>query len=158
MKKWKKLVKRFMPELFPSQFDHLKILAHNISAKIITNLSQEKDISSLDVQLVEPLLSHFLDEYPFIQYIYLTDNKGKLLTFKVSDPKYLKNYEQMPIGTDLSNREWFIVPMQSGKLHITDFYRSMFTGKLCLTVSIPIFDEKDEIKAILGATLDLKNF
>ncbi|MDK2922474.1 MAG: citrate (Re)-synthase [Desulfonauticus sp.] len=148
-----KLVKRFMPELFPSQFDHLKILAHNISAKIITNLSQEKDISSLDVQLVEPLLSHFLDEYPFIQYIYLTDNKGKLLTFKVSDPKYLKNYEQMPIGTDLSNREWFIVPMQSGKLHITDFYRSMFTGKLCLTVSIPIFDEKDEIKAILGADI-----
>ncbi len=83
----------------------------------------------------------------------MTDVKGKLITFKVSDPKYIKSYEQMPIGTDFSSRDWFISPMQSGKLHITDFYRSMFIGKLCLTVSLPIFDEQDEIKAILGADI-----
>ncbi|SDN85872.1 Isopropylmalate/homocitrate/citramalate synthases [Desulfonauticus submarinus] len=148
-----RLVKRFMPELFPSQFDHLKVLAHNIAAKIMTRLSTKAEFSSLDKEKIDPILSEFLDAYPFIQYIYLTDVKGKLITFKVSDPKYIKSYEQMPIGTDFSSRDWFISPMQSGKLHITDFYRSMFTGKLCLTVSLPIFDEQDEIKAILGADI-----
>jgi len=149
----RKVVKRFMPELFPSEFDHLKQLAHKISAHVITQLANSPELISLDKDKVDSLLKHFVQEYPFIQYACLTDPQGKLITFAVGDPNYVKNYQQLPIGSDFSDRDWFIAPIQSGKLHITDFYRSYFTGRLCLTVSTPIFDQQDQIKAILAADI-----
>jgi len=95
----------------------------------------------------------FLQEYPFIQYLYLTDVNGCLLTWNVSDIGDLSKYRQVELGKDLSDREWFVRPVKTGRLHITDFYKSYFTGKLCLTASVPVFSQQDEIQAILGADI-----
>jgi len=59
----------------------------------------------------------------------------------------------MTVGVDQSDREWFQRPMHNGKLHITDFYTSAFTGKLCLTVSLPVADQNDTITGVLGADI-----
>lgn len=147
------LVKRYLPEYFMSEFDHLKNTAHNIASKIINNLSE--DIQNIREQrLIEEKMSNLLEEYPFIQYIYITDSQGKLVTWQISHPEDKSKYnKEVNTGDDLSDREWYQVPIETGKLHITNFYRSMFTGKLCLTVSAPVLDEQDEITAILGADI-----
>ena len=54
------------------------------------------------------------------------------------------------MGEDLSDRPWFIEPMKDGKVHVTDFYTSRYTGALCITVSAPIRNEVEEIVGILG--------
>jgi hypothetical protein len=51
---------------------------------------------------------------------------------------------------DLSNRQWFIEPIQTGKVFVSDFYTSRFTNALCITVSVPVRDEADEIHGVLG--------
>ena len=43
--------------------------------------------------------------------------------------------------------------MQTGNMFITDFYRSVYTGKLCLTVSSPIFNEEEDIIGVFGADI-----
>ena len=147
------LVKRYLPEYFMSEFDHLKNTAYDIASKIIQNLSE--NIQNIqDEEKIEKQMSDLLDEHPFVQYIYLTDKQGKLITWQISHPEDKSKYNQeINKGQDLSDREWYYIPIESGKLHITNFYRSMFTGKLCLTVSAPVLNENDDIDAILGADI-----
>ncbi len=152
-KEMEKLVRRYLPELFSSSFDQLKELAHKVLAKIMLDLAAQPDMASLDMDRINILMRDFLKEYPFIQYLYLTDAKGSLLTWNVSDIGDLSKYKQVAPGTDLSDREWFVRPVKTGRLHITDFYKSFFTGKLCLTASVPVFSQSDEIQAILGADI-----
>jgi citrate (Re)-synthase len=147
------LAKRFLPELFPSEFEHLKKLAHKIAARIVLHLAEDKDFKSMDLKTIETKLENVLEEFPFIQFIYLTDPMAKNIVWRVSHPEDAPKYEEHYPGTNFSDREWYQIPMQTGKLHITDFYRSIYTGRLCLTVSAPVFDEGDEIVAILGGDI-----
>jgi hypothetical protein len=56
----------------------------------------------------------------------------------------------MQLEEDLSSRSWFIEPIRSGKVYVSDFYTSRITGALCITVSVPIRDDNDEIQGVLG--------
>jgi len=152
-KEMKTLVKRYMPELFVSEFDHLKKVAHQLAAKIISKLSQDCQIRSLHTDKVETCMDGFLDEYSFIQYIYLIDTSGHLVASSVCHPEDESKYKTFDQQTDFSGRDWFIEPMRTGKMHVTDFYKSHFTGKLCLTVATPVDDEDLDIKGILGADI-----
>jgi len=149
----KALVKRYMPELFASEFDHLKKLAHTLSAQLILKLSEEMCIRQLITEDAAFCMKKFLADYPFIQFMYLTDTEGKLVAREVANPVDKPRFASMTVGLDQADREWFQRPMQNGKLHITDFYTSAFTGKLCLTVSLPVANERDEITGVLGADI-----
>ena len=152
------LVQRYMPEFLVSEFDQMKKLARDLAAHIITKLARACDIQASDLgnQQNLPRIEQFAHEHDFVQYIYLTDAKGALLLAVVGDPRYKHNYEKYPVGYDFSDREWFKCPMRDGKLHITDIYQSLFTGKLVITVSLPVTDEKDNITGIMGADIQLE--
>jgi hypothetical protein len=147
------LAKRYLPELFPSEFEHLKKLAHSIAARITLRLAEDEEFRNLDKKTVDGMMRNFLEKYPFIQFMYLTDPMARNITWQVSHQEDAPKYEKAYPTTDFSDREWYTIPMHTGKLHITDFYRSIYTGKLCLTVSAPVFDDNDEIMAILGGDI-----
>ncbi len=147
------LVKRHLPQLFSSEFDQLKKTAHTLSSRIMRKLSENMEIKSLEPKRVLAAIDTVLEKYSFIQYLYMVDTKGRLVTGSISHPEDKSKYKAYDPGKDLSDREWFTAPMQTGKLNITDFYRSFITGKLCLTVSMPVFDANDDIQAILGADI-----
>ncbi len=147
------LAKRYMPEYFASEFDHLKSLAHKIAGKIIEELAEVPVVRQLKVKKVDEKFDQFVERYPFIQHLYLIDTKGRSITWKVTHPEDMPKYMKEVPGEDFSDREWFIHPMQTGRMRITDFYRSHFTEKLCLTVSEPVFSDNDEIIAVLGADI-----
>jgi len=150
----KALAKRYLPELFVSEFDHLKKLAHTLASQLILKLSEEPCLRKLDPKPATERMGLFLQEYPFIQFLYVTDAQGKLVAGEVANPADRPKFAPIiTAGVDFSDREWFLKPMENGKLHVTDFYSSVFTGKLCLTVSVPITNERDEIQGILGADI-----
>ena len=101
-------------------------------------------------------LDSFSREYPFIQYLYLTDTQGSLKCAAITDPAYREKYEALPIGFDFSQREWFKMPMQTGDMHIMDVYQSQFTGKLVITVSCPVTDDDDNIVGVIGVDIQLE--
>jgi len=152
-KEMKVLVKRYLPELFVSEFDNLKEVAHKLAAKIMEKLSQDCEIRSLSSDKVEHCMDDFLDEYSFIQYMYLVNTDGRLVASSVCHPEDAPKYKTYDHETDFSDREWFVKPMQTGKLMVTDFYKSHFTGKLCLTVATPVDNEDLEIQGVLGADI-----
>ncbi|BBD09485.1 histone-lysine N-methyltransferase [Desulfovibrio ferrophilus] len=152
-KEMKVVVKRYLPELFMSEFDHLKEAAHKLAAKVVEKLSQDCEIRSLSSEKVGGCMDDFLSEYSFIQYMYLVNTEGRLVASSVCHPEDAPKYKTYDHETDFSDREWFVKPMQTGKMMVTDFYKSHFTGKLCLTVATPVDDEELDIQGILGADI-----
>ena len=149
------LVQRYMPELFETEFDHMKELADELAAHLIVRLAQNADLRDFGKHACARLDS-FSREYPFIQYLYLTDTKGSLKCAAITDPAYREKYEALPIGFDFSQREWFKMPMQTGDMHIMDVYQSQFTGKLVITVSCPVTDDDDNIVGVIGVDIQLE--
>ena len=149
------LVQRYMPELFETEFDHMKELADELAAHLIARLAQNADLRDFGKNACARLDS-FSREYPFIQYLYLTDTQGSLKCAAITDPAYREKYEALPIGFDFSQREWFKMPMQTGDMHIMDVYQSQFTGKLVITVSCPVTDDDDNIVGVIGVDIQLE--
>ena len=154
-KEIKNLVRRFMPELFDSEFDQMKRIAGELASNLVERLARDCQ-STADSEALTAQLQHFVRDYSFIQYAYVTDVKGHSTAIAISDPGDQKGYKAFPIGFDYSNREWFLQPMRTGKLHITDVHQSQVTGQLIITVSTVITDANDEIIGVLGADIQLE--
>jgi isopropylmalate/homocitrate/citramalate synthase len=149
------LVQKYMPEIFVSEYDHIKRLAGELAAGLILKLAQSIDPLATDAQ-ASGKLKNFAEKYPFIQYLYLTDSRGSLKCAVITDKSYQEKFQTLPIGYDFSQREWFKTPMQTGDLHIMDVCQSQFTGKLIITVSCAITDANDGITGVLGADIQLE--
>ena len=154
-KEIKNLVRRFMPELFDSEFDQMKRIAGELASNLVERLARDCQ-STADSEALTAQLQHFVHDYSFIQYAYVTDVKGHSTAIAISDPGDQKGYKAFPIGFDYSNREWFLQPMRTGKLHITNVHQSQVTGQLIITVSTVITDANDEITGVLGADIQLE--
>jgi len=150
------LVKRYMPELFPSELERIRKIAGKLSIQVITRLVHTMEVRGQGNEFY-PCLEKFLHEFSFVQYINLTDTKGKLLASAVLDSQFQAQYaERLPLGTDMSSRKWFTEPMKTGTLHVTDIYQSLFTGKLVVSVSAPLIDKDDSITGIIGVDIQLE--
>jgi len=145
---------KYIPELFMSRFDVLKNRASDMVAHLLEDLIENEDISSMDPAKQEPLMEKVLDDNPFIQFMYITDTSGRKVTKNICSIVDKAKFERFQLNDDFSNRKWFIGPMKDGNIHVTDFYTSIITGALCITVSGPIRDKNDEIAGILG--IDIK--
>ena len=154
-KEIKNLVSRFIPELFDSEFDQMKRIAGELASNLVERLARDCQ-STADSEALTAQLQHFVRDYSFIQYAYVTDVKGHSTAIAISDPGDQKGYKAFPIGFDYSNREWFLQPMRTGKLHITNVHQSQVTGQLIITVSTVITDANDEIIGVLGADIQLE--
>ncbi len=148
------LSRKYLPELFVSEFDLLKEKVHKLAANLAEDLAQREEIRSMDPALQEPVLQKSLENYPFVQFMYVVNLQGRKVTRNITHIVDRAKYESMSPDEDLSNRQWFIEPIKSGKVYVSDFYTSRFTGALCITVSVPIRDDNDEIQGILG--LDIR--
>lgn len=154
-KEIKTLVRRFMPELFDSEFDQMKRIAGELASHLVEHLA--RDCQKADTpEALTKLLEEFVHEYSFIQYVYVTDVQGHSTAIAISDPGDKKGYKAFPLGFDYSNREWFLQPMRTGKLNIMNVHQSQVTGQLIITVSTVITDANDEITGVLGADIQLE--
>jgi isopropylmalate/homocitrate/citramalate synthase len=144
------LARKYLPELFVSEFDRLKDKAYQLAAHLAEDLAERDEIRSMDPAQTEPVMQQVLDLYPFIQFMYVTNLDGRKITRNITHIIDRAKYETMKLDEDLSNRNWFIEPIKSGKVYVSDFYTSRFTSALCITVSVPVRNENDEIQGVLG--------
>ncbi len=151
------LARKYLPELFVSEFDQLKEKAYKLAAHLAEDLAQQEEIRSMNPAFQEPVMQRVLDNNPFIQFMYVTNLEGRKTTRNITHIVDRAKYETMGLDEDLSNRPWFIEPIQSGKVYVSDFYTSRFTGALCITVSLPIRDDNDEIQGVLGMDIRFEN-
>ena len=150
------LVKRFMPELFVSELQQIKRVASRLASGVMERLASSCGGHSGNVEPCEHMRD-FASQYPFIQFITLTDAQGRLVQAVVTDASNAARYGHLPDpGYDYSDRGWFKAAMEDGSMHVTDVYQSQYTGALILSVSQAVADENDEIVGVLCGDIQLE--
>ena len=149
-----KVARKYLPEIFVSEFDMLKARAHEMAAHIIERVIEEPGMKSMDPGQMEPILQSLVDEYSYIQFAYVVNIHGTKITRNICQAVDQSKYENVGVGENYANRSWFIDPLRDGKIHVTDLYSSKITGALCITVSGPTRNDTGEIRGILG--LDIR--
>ena len=144
------LARKYLSELFTSDFDLLKQKAHDLAFHIVEELIDRTEITSMDPAVMEPVLKEILEANPFIQFLYVVNADGEKITHNITRLEDRGRYATFQLDSDFSTRPWFIAPLKDGRIHVTDFYTSKITNALCITVSGPIRDREDEIIGVLG--------
>ena len=145
--------KKYLPDLFESDLDKLKIKAREIAIHLVEDAVEMLEIKSMDPEQQETVMQKILNENPFIQWIYITNLDGNMMTKNIVHPEDKGKYQNVGAGDNFSDRPWFVGPLKNGKAHVTDFYISRYTGALCITVSAPIRDNSEDIIGIMGVDI-----
>jgi isopropylmalate/homocitrate/citramalate synthase len=146
--------RRHLPEFFISDFDRIKWQARAMAAHLLEETIETPQLKSMKPKRIEPLLQKLVAEHPFIQFAYVTDMEGRKITRNITQVVDKAKYEKVGLHEDYSDRTWFIEPLKDGQVHVSELYTSRMTGRLCLTVSGPIRDSRDQIIGVCG--LDIK--
>jgi hypothetical protein len=149
-----RIVRKFLPEFFISEFEKIKNKAENIAKHIIEDIVKEDAFKNLNVPEMEESLKTLLVENSFIQFAYVVDLEGNQITRNITQLYELDKYSINWVRGNLADREWFITPIKTGKIFVSNLFNSKITSDLCLTVSHPIWNDNDEMIAIIG--LDIK--
>ncbi len=152
-----KVVRNFMPHLFISEFDRIKKRALEMAEDLIQSVAEDPNIKSMNPEKITPVLEKVIKEHKFIQFAYVTNLEGKIITPYITQPTLKGRYKVAKIPEDFSDRSWFYKPVEDGKVHVSDFYISYVTKVLCLTVSAPIFNEKDKMVGVLGFDIQFED-
>lgn len=148
-----KAARKHLPNLFISEFDRLKDRARTLALGMGAQFIDRPELKTLAPGVIEPLLAAFLEDHPFIQFVYVVNTQGYKITSNITHVTDRAKYGKANLEVDFSDRDWFINPLTDGNLYVSDFYSSKVTGALCMTVSGPIRNEDDQIVAILGADI-----
>lgn len=153
-----KLVRKYIPEIFMSELDRIKLMASEAAVAAVKQVISHETMKTMQPDLQEPVMQTFIEENPSIQFAYVVDLNGKKITKNITNVLDRAKYENYGVGVDQSDREWFIDPMRTGKIHVTDFYVSKMTGALCITVSAPIVDGNDDMVGIFGVDIKFEDW
>ncbi|MBM2838029.1 MAG: histone-lysine N-methyltransferase [Deltaproteobacteria bacterium] len=149
-----RLAHKYMPELFVSELDRLKIKAREWATHFIEKVLDDGVMGTMNPSMMEPVMKRLVEEHPFIQLAYVINMEGLKITKNITQVVDKAKYEHFGVGEDFSDRPWFIEPLKDGKIHVTDFYTSKVTAALCITASAPIRNKSEEIVGVFG--IDIK--
>jgi isopropylmalate/homocitrate/citramalate synthase len=153
-----KRVRKYLPELFMSDLEKIKHRAAAAAVAVVKQVIEHPVMKTMQPELQEPIMQQCIEDNPSVQFAYVVDMNGKKTTKNITNIVDRARYENYGVGTDQSDREWFIKPLQTGKIHVTNFYISKMTGALCITVSAPIVDDKDEMIGIFGVDIKFEDW
>lgn len=150
------LVKRYLPELFISDWDRMKLIAREMAFKIVERFTTTAPMRSGKTEIMEKAMTEFIAKYPFIQYCYVANMEGRKITANITDITEKAKYQEFKPNEDFSDRSWFIKPLKDGKIHVVGPFQSRITGALCITVSAPLRDKKEKMIGVFGADIRLE--
>jgi citrate (Re)-synthase len=150
------IVKKYMPELFVSDWDRILLIAQEMAFKIVEQFTSTPAMSSRKSEAMEKAMQDFLNKHPFIQYCYVADMEGKKVTANITDITERSKYMEFKDKEDFSDRQWFLKPVKDGKIHVVGPFQSKITGAMCITVSSPLRDKKEKMIGVFGADIRLE--
>ena len=106
-------------------------------------------LPSVTPEMIVPKLLRIKSELENCEGVYLLDHKGVQIS-----PTYTANAQiDEDVGKIRADRAYYYRAVKEGRCTLTDPYPSLITGNLTITISMPIYDEKDELRYV--ACLDM---
>ncbi len=106
-------------------------------------------LPSVTPEMIIPKLLRIKSELEECEGVYLLDHRGVQIS-----PTYTKTKQiDEDIGRIRADRAYYYRAVKEKRCTLTDPYPSLITGDLTITVSMPIYDEQEELKYV--ACLDM---
>ncbi|MGA9108787.1 MAG: histone-lysine N-methyltransferase [Smithella sp.] len=153
-----KRVQTYLPEYFMSELEKIKFIAEKAAVAEVNQIIEDPIMKTMNTEQQEALMQNFVDEHPSIQFAYIVDMNGRKTTKNITYIADRAKYDNYGVGTDQSDREWFIQPLRTGKVYVSDFFISKMTGILCFTVSAPIVNDQYEMIGIFGVDIQFEDW
>jgi len=112
-------------------------------------------LPSISFDTIEIGIESILRECDFIEGIYVLDGKGVQIT-RTMTPNFsvLKEDDQ---GMNRSNRTYYYKAVRERRAILTDPYPSLLTNQLCVSASLPVYDESGRLEYVIVIDVSLKN-
>ncbi|CAD7288546.1 hypothetical protein LMG7974_01041 [Campylobacter majalis] len=107
-------------------------------------------VSLENIKLGFEKMAHEIDS---IDAFYVLDKSG----VQIGNTTSLQECYVFGDGENRSNRAYYYLAVKEKRLVITDPYPSSLNGKLCVTASLPVYDEKNELIYVVCVDISLKN-
>ncbi len=124
---------------------------HTYNVKLIKSLLEKHLIDASNEKELLRYFSLFKKDHPEFVNIYYGDTNGNFLMVPPQIPEVHKVF-------DPRIRPWYKGAVETRDLHWTSVYLFASTQKPGITVSVPIFDEKNLLKGVCGIDIDLSAF
>ncbi|MCR4941304.1 MAG: PDC sensor domain-containing protein [Campylobacter sp.] len=108
---------------------------------------------TLSIESINESFKHMTYEVDKFDAFYVLDNSG----LQVQDAISLNTEFKHGGGENRAHKAYYYDCIKEGKFVITDPYPSKFNGELCVTASMPIYNDKNELKFIACGDISLKN-
>lgn len=120
-----------------------KIIGENL--KIVNEVKENEDIKTFNIKAHTDIYKDIISKNPNIDLIYLYNTDGKLLSAS-------EEIEDI----DVSNRPWFVGALKD-EIYISDFYISIDTKKVNITISAQIKDLDKNFVGIIGFDIQIES-
>jgi len=120
-------------------------IEHSVEAlkRELILLAEDKALTHLSANEHQRILGDFLERHNNVEAVWTNGVDGK---FIISLP---------PAGiANAGSRDWFKAAI-AGQVYVSSIYVSAISGQSCLTVSVPIRDERDKCIGVIGVDLKL---
>lgn len=114
---------------------------------VMIELSHNPIIRSMDHQQVEPYFERYVADNPQYSHLLICNTEG----IEVAHSEGAEHH-----GKSIADREYFSVPMETGKPVIADATFSHSTGRKIIGLGIPILDDDQQTKGVLVGFISLE--
>lgn len=114
---------------------------------VMVELSHNPIIKSMDYRQAEPYFQRFVKDNPQYSHLLICDTEG----VEVAHSEGAEHH-----GKNIADREYFYVPMQTGKPVIADATFSHSTGRKIVGLGVPLFNDQQQIIGVMVGFISLE--
>ena len=130
---------------------------HNKVKGIVEESAGDIRIEQEDRGSLEARLKDMIRKYDFFEIAYITDADGVQVTSNIVSERLKSSSIGAGYDIDWSEREWFFYVRDRVETYISGIYRSKATDDFCITVSVPLFNNKDGFSGVLAVDVNFED-
>ncbi len=131
-----------------------RLKTHQRAKEAVAQAARMPDMLSMDRTRQENCMRRIIEQYPFLELLYVTDENGIQVTDNISSLDFQAAYGSNGYGQNWSQRPWFKKAMEKRDIYISDLYRSVASDNYCFTISTPLKGKGGKVIGVLGADVN----
>lgn len=123
--------------------------------KAVTAMTEDADIHTPNKH-TDQALQRRMQSLSFLELVYLTDADGTQISSNVFRNGQTTVCDAAAKGKNWNRKEWFRQVRETGRVYISDIYKSEATNSFCLTIAVPVYRHSAWV-GVLGADINFED-
>jgi citrate (Re)-synthase len=140
--------KHYLPSLFVSDFHLVQDAARAKAAGLAARISSSGEVRGMDPSQMDDFLHEVVSREGSIQLLAVTNLEGRRIS-QAWTQRGEKGLFRNLMNKDFRKHEWFVAVLETGQPFYSDLFFSKYTGRLVMTVAMPLLDAEGAMYAVM---------